>query len=468
MQGVAAALLARSPLPRARSGVGCSARRACGDKDEPVITAEYTIPGLLVREHEVAVPLDWDSPDGERITVFARELVAAHRRHEDLPLMLHLQGGPGGKGPRPVDASGWIGALLERYRLVLLDQRGTGRSTRVDAARMGAFDSGETGAAFLARFRADSIVRDAEHLRTTDFDGRRWATVGQSYGGWLTLTYLSVAPEALSACLVLGGLGSLRPSAAEVYRRTFPRMLAKNEEYRRRYPGDTATIARVADLLTAEDVRLPDGDRFTVPRLQFLGTAFGMQHGFEEVHWMIDEAVATSDDRLTDTFLSQVQAATDFADGPLWAALQEPLYGDPQSGATAWAADAEQARHPAFAPGARPLQLTGEAMFRWMFDDIRLLRPFAAAVDVLAERTDWSPLFDPARLASNDVPVAAAVYFDDLYVDVGLSLETAARVGNLQTWVTNEWQHDGIRASGDAVVRHLLRLIDEQGGPLRG
>ena len=46
-----------------------------------------------------------------------------------------------------------------------------------------------------------------------------------------------MAPEALTACLVTGGLASLRPSAAEVYRRTYPRALAKNREYERRYPG---------------------------------------------------------------------------------------------------------------------------------------------------------------------------------------------------------------------------------------
>ena len=56
-----------------------------------------------------------------------------------------------------------------------------------------------------------------------------------------------------------------------MYRRTYPRALAKNREYERRYPGDTAVIARIADLLAAEDVRLPDGDRLTVRRLQFLG-----------------------------------------------------------------------------------------------------------------------------------------------------------------------------------------------------
>ena len=431
-----------------------------------MITAEYTIPGLHVREHEVEVPLDWAAPGPETLTLFAREVVAAHRRYEDLPLMLFLQGGPGGKAPRPAAADGWIGALLERYRLVLMDQRGTGRSSRVDARRIGAFPDGEAGADFLTRFRADSIVRDAEHLRATDFDGRRWATIGQSYGGWLTLTYLSLAPEALTACLVTGGLGSLTPSAAEVYRRTYPRALAKNREYERRYPGDVATIGRIADLLAAEDVRLPDGDRFTVDRLQFLGSGFGMKHGFEDVHWLVDEAFAGSGDGLSDGFLAEVQARTAFADDPLWAALQESIYGDPDSGATAWAADAEHARHPEFAADARPLRFTGEMMRRWMFDEIRLLRPFAPAVDALARRTAWSPLFDRERLAANAVPVAAVVYFDDLYVDAGLSTATAEQVGNVQRWVTNEWEHDGIRDSGDRVVRRLLHLVDERGGPL--
>ena len=65
------------------------------------------------------------------------------------------------------------------------------------------------------------------------------------------------------------------------------------------------------------------------------------------------------------------------------------------------------------------------------------------------------------------MPVVAAVYFDDLYVDADLQLRTAGEVANLTTWVTDEWEHDGIRASGGEVVRHLQRLLDERGGPLR-
>jgi pimeloyl-ACP methyl ester carboxylesterase len=433
-----------------------------------MISAEYTMPGLHVRDHEVAVPLDWSALDGgPTITVFAREIVAAHRQREDLPLLVFLQGGPGGRSPRPVDASGWIGVLLERYRVVLLDQRGTGRSTAVDAARMASFASAEEGAHYLACFRADSIVRDAEHLRKTVFGGRRWSTFGQSYGGWITLEYLSAAPEGLAACMVTGGLPSLRPDAADLYRRTYPRALAKNRRYEQRYPGDTEVIARIADLLTDTDVRLPDGDRLTVRRLQFLGGGrFGMQHGFEELHWLLDTAFG-SDGGLSTTFLESALTATSFAENPLWSALQEAAeYTDDTSGATRWAAQAEHDRHPEFAETARPLRFTGEMFYPWMFEEIRLLKPFGPAVDVLQQRTDWPARYDHARLAANEVPVAAAVYFDDLYVDADLQLQTASEIANVTTWVTDEWEHDGIGASGGEVVRHLQRMLDERGGPL--
>ncbi len=429
------------------------------------VTAEYTVPGLHVLDHEVEVPLDWTGEDPGTITVFAREVVSPSRRHEPLPLLLFLQGGPGGESPRPVDASGWLAPLLERFRVVLLDQRGTGRSTPMDAARISRFADGDEAGRHLSHFRADSIVRDAEHLRLHEFGGRRWSTLGQSYGGWITMTYLSIAPEALTACLLTGGLGSLRPSAAEVYRRTFPKALQKNDAYDRRYPDDAARVARIADLLTEQDVRLPDGDRLTVRRLQFLGNLLGTQHGADHLHHLLDEAL--EGDRFTDGFLAEVQAQTSFAGNPLWAVLQESLYGVPGTGATAWAAQAERDRRPEFAEDARPLRFTGEAMFPWMFEEVRLLRPFAAAAEALARKEHWSALYDLDRLAANRVPVMAAVYHDDLYVAVDLSLETAAHVGGVRTWITDEWEHDALRVSGEEVVRHLLRMLDDAGGPLR-
>jgi hypothetical protein len=109
---------------------------------------------------------------------------------------------------------------------------------------------------------------------------------------------------------------------------------------------------------------------------------------------------------------------------------------------------------PEFASDAEPLLLTGEMMFPWMFEDIRLLRPFREAAEELAQFADWPALYDPERLAANEVPAAAAVYFDDLYVDSGYQLDTVAEVGNMRAWVTNQWEHDGLL---DAEVFRRLR-----------
>jgi proline iminopeptidase len=80
-------------------------------------------------------------------------------------------------------------------------------------------------------------------------------------------------------------------------------------------------------------------------------------------------------------------------------------------------------------------------------------------------QAEWPLLYDPSRLAANDVPVECATYFDDLYVDAGLQLETLQGVGNSHAWVTNEFEHDGLRL-GDVFAR-LRTLLLERGGPKR-
>ncbi|WP_026482346.1 alpha/beta fold hydrolase [Agromyces subbeticus] len=430
-----------------------------------MIQAEYTIPGMHVRDHLVEVPLDWfDDTETRTITVFARELVDPVKRRDDLPVLVYLQGGPGGKGPRPTGPDGWVGEALKTHRVVLLDQRGTGRSSRIDGSAITAIGNAAAQADYLACFRADSIVADAEHLRKTVFGGGRWSTLGQSYGGFITLSYLSHAPEGLAASYVTGGLASVWPDAAEVYRRTYPRAEVKNREFFRRYPHHVATMARIADRLAAGDVLLPGGDVLTVRRFQSLGIDFGMKPGFERMHFLIDEAFAGASDDLTETFLTQVEARSSYSDNPLFAVMQESIYASAETGATAWAAQAERERLPQFAESARPLLMTGEMMYPWMFREIRALAPFEAAVERLAERTEWSALYDLDRLAANEVPLAAAVYHDDMYVDAGLQLATAGHVGNTQVWVTNEYEHDGI--GSERVFPRLVRLVAERGGPI--
>lgn len=414
-------------------------------------------PAYATVDHFFTVPLDHSAPGGATLQVFAREVVDPRRAGERLPWLLYLQGGPGGKSPRPSAGSpGWLDEALKTHRVLLLDQRGTGRSTPVTARAAARFTDPARLAAYLGHFRADAIVADAELIRRRLCGDEPWETLGQSYGGFITLTYLSRAPEGLKACYVTGGLPGLTATADDVYARTYPRVRDRVHGLYARYPEDAARLRKIADLLAATDVRLPDGDRLTVRRLRTLGLVLGMGDGFERIHWLLDESL-DADGELTDTFLRQVMAVTGFTDNPLFAVMQETLYGQ-GAPRTAWAASRALADCAEFAEDADPLLLTGEMIYPWMFRDIAGLRPFAAAADLLADRADWPPLYDLDRLAANEVPLAAIVYHDDMYVDAGLSLRTACQVGAARVWVTNEWEHDGVTASGGRVLERLTAM----------
>src|SRR5512139_368295 len=97
------------------------------------MTATHRIPGLILTDYEFQVPIDYTQPDGARLTVFARAVVAPDKAQAELPWLVFFQGGPGFGSPRPNDtrSPGWLGRAAKEYRVLLLDQRGTGRSTPI-------------------------------------------------------------------------------------------------------------------------------------------------------------------------------------------------------------------------------------------------------------------------------------------------------------------------------------------------
>ncbi|GAA2079590.1 alpha/beta fold hydrolase [Streptomyces albiaxialis] len=429
----------------------------------------YHQPGRELTDWRFSVPLDHDDPAGERIELYARAVTAAGRDTSTLPWLLYLQGGPGGKAPRPVGKGDWLDRALRDYRVLLLDLRGTGLSTPVTRQTLPLRGDGAAQAAYLTLFRSDSIVRDSEAIRRAFLgeDGQ-WSLLGQSYGGFVALSYLSFHPEGLREVFMSGGLPGLGVGIDDAWRAAYRRNIRGNEEFYARYPQDVATARRIGAMLRKQSVALPDGGELTLEAFQSLGRVFGGSTGADTLHYLLEEAIVGTgggEPVLSDTFLSMAAEIVSFKHMPLFPLLVEPSLD--QSERTAWSAQRIRAEFPEFDAGAAlddpdaPLPFTGEMAYPWMFETDPALRPLREAAEALHAHEPWSPLYDRERLARNTVPTVAAVYFDDFFVDTEQGLSTVPHVPNLRTWVTSEYVHDGMRVSGGAVLDHLIRMVRE-------
>jgi pimeloyl-ACP methyl ester carboxylesterase len=434
-----------------------------------LIMLSYRQPGTVLTEHAFTVPLDHDKPDGAQIEIFAREVAAADNPASpgalaELPWLLFLQGGPGFGSPRPVGRDTWLDRALRDFRVLLLDQRGTGRSTPATRQTLARLGSATAQADYLAHFRADSIIRDAELIRPQLTGGAPWAVLGQSFGGFCTVSYLSMAPEGLSEAFLTGGLPGLSATADEVYRLTYQKVAANCREHYERYPQDIDAARRVARALdraerSGEPVLLPGAGPLTVERFQALGQLLGSSSGSHTLHYLLEDPFAGQD--LNDDFLHRAAPLLSYASAPLYATVHEACYA--QGAATRWAAQRVRSEFSEFATAAavdgdEPLLFTGEMVYPWAFRLDPALEPLAEAAELLAERDDWPALYDAGQLGRTEVPAAAAVYFNDMYVPRELSLQTAAAIHGLRPWVTSEYEHDGLRVSDGAVLDKLITL----------
>ncbi len=402
---------------------------------------EIRLPGLTVIEHTFEVPLDHDDDSSPRITVFAREL--AHPEGRERPFLVFFQGGPGFEAGRPTrlpNGPGWVDRALGDYRVLMLDQRGTGRSSPIGTLPG---RSAQEQAEYLAHFRADAIVRDAEWIRRA-LGVERWSVLGQSFGGFCVTSYLSLAPDSLREAFLTGGLPALGSRIDDIYARTYARVLERSRRYYERYPRDRERVLRLHDLVESGDVRLPSGDRLTWPRVRQLGQMLGMSDGAEQLHYVLELPPDSP------AFLHDVEAAVLFARNPIYAVLHEASWAD--GGATRWSAERMLP-----AEYSAPELFTGEHVYPWMFEDYGALAPLREAAQLLAER-EWPRLYDADVLARNEVPVAAAIYVNDMYVERGFSEETAARIRGARTWITDEYEHNGLRADGERILGRLIDL----------
>ena len=414
--------------------------------------------GHTVKEHVLTAPLvHGDTADDRTIDVFAREYVPLGG--EDLPALLFLQGGPGHGALRPTsptrEIGGWLGEALKNYRVILLDQRGTGRSTPVDAAV-------PLPAEYLTHLRADSIVADTELLREA-LEEKPWSLLGQSFGGFCITTYLSKHPEGVAEAFFTGGLPGLVP-IDDVYRATYAKTAVRNDRFHTQFPGSAQLIRDICRHLDTHEEFLADGSRLSSRRFRMVGMNLGRTGGFDTLNYLLEDPFHTvgGEKRLRTPFLLHVADEVRFADAPLYAVVHESIYGTDT--ATAWAASRIGEQTPGFTEtveDADPVYLYGEHIRPWLFDEDPALRPWKDAASELATKDDWTPLYDVDALASiadNGIRSAAAVYLDDIFVPFELSMETASRIGGLRPHVTNRWEHNGLGVDGATLFRTLRDL----------
>ncbi|UQA52757.1 alpha/beta fold hydrolase [Vibrio sp. ED002] len=413
--------------------------------------------GLHYTPCSFTVPLDYQDLSKGTINVFARSVCLVGDEDSDKPWLVYFQGGPGFPSPRPNGNNGWIKRALSEYRVLLLDQRGTGNSSVINHQTL-AHLTPEQQADYLSHFRADNIVRDAEFIRE-QFGVEKWAILGQSFGGFCSLTYLSLFPNSLLQSYITGGVPSVSRHADDVYHATFKRTMEKNQAFFQQFPQAQQLCQNIADHLLVHEEFLPNGQHFTVEQFQQIGINFGVSDTFLPTYYWLESALieVNGKPQLRYEFLNDMLAQQNFQTNPIYAILHESIYC--QGFASQWSAHRVRQEHNAFNyEQGKPFYFTGEMVFPWMFDQYVNLKPLKEAAELLAEKADWTPLYDAQQLANNKVPVSCAVYADDMFVEMDISRETLAAIPNSKAWITNEYEHNGLRADGERILDKLIAM----------
>jgi pimeloyl-ACP methyl ester carboxylesterase len=366
----------------------------------------------------------------------------------------------------------WTQTVLDRgYQMLYLDQRGTGLSTPVTASTLQMRGYNDVQARYLTLYRADSIVKDCEAIRqalTADYpeEKKKWSIMGQSFGGFCSVSYLSLHPEGLREAFLFGGLQPLVKNPDDVYRRLYRKVAERNKAYYEKYPEDVERVRRIMFYLKRfgdGKIKLPSEGTLTRRRFRQLGIAFGAHGGLDSVHDIVLRASYDIEafGHLTRGTLSEIDQGTNFDDHLIYSILHEPIYCEGH--APNWSAQRLLSEYAAFDIDREdgPIYFTGEMIYPWMFEDYTELRKVQDVAEMVAADAEWPPLFDEEQLGKNEVPVYAASYVEDMYVDFDLSMGTARKIKGCKVFTTNVMFHNAIRAKADEVVKQAFALRDD-------
>jgi hypothetical protein len=248
----------------------------------------------------------------------------------------------------------------------------------------------------------------------------------------------------------------LKAHPDDIYRSTYQRVLNKNKQFYKLFPKARLMAKKIGDYLDKNNVYLPDGDILSVKRFQQLGLNLGFSDGMATLNFLFERAFVG--DKLSHYFLKQVLIMQTFDTNPLFTILHEACYA--QEFSTEWSAQRILNEYSEFDyKENKEFFFTGEMLYPWMLDDYSSLKPFKKAANILAQKKDWPILYKENVLRENKVPVAAAVYTNDMYVDREFSIKLAENIPNMNIWETNLYEHNALRSNGKKVLDSLFKRI---------
>ncbi|KAI3391131.1 hypothetical protein diail_7916 [Diaporthe ilicicola] len=456
------------------------------------------------------VPLRHDQPDGERLVLVAQmvhgeasfdTMDASHRRQltdssawlrpRDRPILLYLCGGPGADNPpcRVPDMNRWL--LRRGYQILYVDYRGCGESSPVRSKALAERGMSDQGMAdYIKQFCQDNIVRDLEAIRlclsaqVEKVDGAdvpliKWTILGQSYGGYISLTYLSIHPNGLLEVFITGGLPPCGMDIEDYFNVEYVNIVAQNKLFYAAYPDADKLLRDVLKLITRigpGNIPMSGRGYMTGQKLLTLGRQFGSKVGFPEVYHLLQKIYSdlAATRKLSPDTVREFESILHIDERPLYPVLLEQTWCS--GGPTRWAAERvavklegfeylkadSQGKYPdpSETPAERPIYFNANTYCRFHYDTHEELIDMKGAVEILAEHP-WECSYDFEQLAENplQVPVYAMSFLQDMHLDLGVSGQTAAKVGGLRLIEDPGW-HQDIRYKPATVLERLFRVRD--------
>ena len=159
-----------------------------------------------------------------------------------------------------------------------------------------------------------------------------------------------------------------------------------------------------------------------------------------------------------------------FETNPIYWVLHESIYCNGKGSSSDWSSQrvVESSGHfdaiKSISEGSLPINFTGEMVFDWFGEDFKDLKDLQVVADALAVKKWDKDLynFEALKDVARKVDIAALVSYDDVFVERNFSEEVAELLGKeeCKLWVTNEFQHSGLREDGERIFETLLKMCN--------